>query len=341
MMNGKELVDRAVRFTGPERIPYDLLPPYASDFVWVKPSDLRLGHLIKSDNLRGGSCTEDEWGCIWAHASHETSKGYVVRCPITDYALLKTYSFPDMADPERYVQAKKAITENKEEKFVVANTRIGIISRLQLLRGFENMLTDPFLYPDDMHMLLDKLVGMQIQMVGRLAGLGVHGVFWCDDWGMQDRSLFSAVVFKSHFKPYYRAVYAYAHKLGLITMMHSCGNILELLEDFIDAGLDVIQLDQVESMGTTILAKRFAGKICFWCPVDLQRTMIRGTPHEVKTATRLMMKLFGEGRGGFIGKAFYLPEAITIKEENIAAMAETLISEGNYPLAIQRYGRAS
>ena len=35
----------------------------------------------------------------------------------------------------------------------------------------------------------------------------------------------------------------------MLTLLHSCGYIMDILEDLIEIGLDVIQIDQQENMG--------------------------------------------------------------------------------------------
>lgn len=53
-MNGRELVQRAVLFQGPDRIPRDLPEPWGSDFLGV-------GTTIAPD---WKSSVEDEWGFL-------------------------------------------------------------------------------------------------------------------------------------------------------------------------------------------------------------------------------------------------------------------------------------
>ena len=59
--------------------------------------------------------------------------------------------------------------------------------------------------------------------------------------------------------------------------MHSCGGILDVIEDFVEIGVDVLQIDQQDNMGIDELARRFAGRLCFFCPVDIQTTLPVGS----------------------------------------------------------------
>lgn len=325
-MTGRELVWRAARFQCPERVPYDLLAPFESDFLWVKTT--------APAQWMPAQKGEDEWGCIWASPDQGKSQGYVVHYPLADYAFLTRYQFPNFSLPERYELARQRIADNKEKRFVVANTRISFFERLAIMRGLDNLLLDIYEHPQEMHCVLRRLLELQCEAIHRLADLGVDGVFWCDDLGMQDRCFVSPDIFREHFEPYYRAAFDLAHKRGLLTLMHSCGHIMDLLEHLIDAGLDLIQLDQVENMGIDNLARRFGGRICFWCPVDIQGVMVHGSPDQVRDQARHMMWALGNYDGGFIGKCFWMPDALGHRPENIAAMARSLVEDGKYPLKI-------
>ena len=135
-------------------------------------------------------------------------------------------------------------------------------------------------------------------------------------------------VFREHFKPRYARVYRLARELGMNTFLHSCGHIAELLEDFIQADLQVIQMDQQENMGVEELARRFGGRLCFWCPVDIQHAMVEGTPGDVAAYARRLIDEFGRFRGGFIAKWYSSFEAVGHSWENIEAMSEAFVEHG-------------
>jgi len=319
-----EQVQRAIRFCGPDRVPYDLPDQFGSDFFWVRPDPDPAWSPTIPD--------EDEWGCQWRRMPEDKSQGYVCRHPLAQLDNLDTYRWPDFSVPERYRRLRQQLAMADQDRFVVVNIRVSLFERLVFLRGFDQIMTDPYDHPDALRHMLDTLCRIQCEAVRQVAGLGVHGVYWCDDWGMQDRCLLPPAVFTDMFKPYYRRVFACIHEAGLLALMHTCGHVFELIDDWIDAGLDVVQLDQPECMGIDTLARRFGGRICFWCPVDIQGTMIRGNPNEIRAATRYMMRMLGSFNGGFMLKWFWMPEALGHTPAAIRAMAETVINEGHYPL---------
>ena len=115
---------------------------------------------------------------------------------------------------------------------------------------------------------------------------------------------------------------------GMLTLLHSCGNIVELLDLFIEAELDVIQMDQQENMGLENLDRVAGGKLAFWCPVDIQNTMVRGSVQDVRAYARKLIDTFGRFNGGFIAQWYASPQAVDHSQEKIDAMAEEFVTYG-------------
>ncbi|HOL50123.1 MAG TPA: uroporphyrinogen decarboxylase family protein [bacterium] len=325
-MSGRELVIKAVLFQKPERIPYTLPEEYGSDMTGdgVLPDPSWKPSFPPSETK-----WEDEWHCVWERLSGDITKGQVTVHPLKDYQVFDSFQWPDFKIPERYKAIKECGINNKEDKFVLASIDFSLMHRLEYLRGHENAWTDPYLEPDNLNKLLDKLAELAIDQVDRVAEAGAHGIVSADDLGFQDRPMVSPEIFHNFFAPYYKKVYQHARKKGILCLLHSCGYIIDLLDDLIDAGLQVIQMDQQENMGLENLDRKFGGRICFWCPVDIQKTMNSGTVEDVKNYARKLIDTFGKYDGGFIAKWYPSPDAVGHTKEKIKAMCETFISYGS------------
>ena len=322
-MNGRELVTRAVRFEGPERVPRDLPEAWGTDFLHVG---------VGADpNWKATVEGEDEWGCVWQKVSiGDRSMGQVKVHPLEDYDMLADFPFPDYDLPERYNRIPEQLAQGTQDRFVLTGIPFSLIHRLEYLRGHANALMDPYLNPEQVTALLEKLAETALTSLKHLKGLGVNGIISCDDWGLQDRPMMSPDTFRRFFKPFYKEVYHKAHEYGMLTFLHSCGHITELLEDFIEAELDVIQMDQQQNMGVRELAARFGGRICFWCPVDIQSTMVNGSLQDIEDYCKELIEQFGSYNGGFISKWYPSPDAAGHTQERIAAMAEAFVKYGDY-----------
>jgi len=94
----------------------------------------------------------------------------------------------------------------------------------------------------------------------------------------------------------------------------------------------VIQMDQQENMGLKNLAEQVGGRIAFWCPVDIQNTMAKGSVEDIEKYVQQMMKTIGGFNGGLISMAYTTPEAIEIAPEKVAAMCAAFHKYGIYEL---------
>ena len=159
----------------------------------------------------------------------------------------------------------------------------------------------------------------------RYAEEGADGIFWCDDWGLQDRLMISPDSWRRIWKPRYARVYRAAHDAGLLTFLHSCGNITEILDDLIDTGLNVIQMDQQENMGIERLGKEFGGRITFWCPVDIQNTMAHGSLNDIRAHCRRLVTELGRSEGGFIAQRYGDPKGAGHSRQAIDAMCQEFL----------------
>ena len=131
-------------------------------------------------------------------------------------------------------------------------------------------------------------------------------------------------------KPRYARVYQAAKDEGMLTFLHSCGYIVDILDDLIEIGLDVIQMDQQENMGLENLDARVGGQLAFWCPVDIQQTMVHGFIDDIEQYVKRMIETVGSHRGGLISMAYSTPEAVHHTKEKLMAMSAAFRRHGVY-----------
>ena len=145
------------------------------------------------------------------------------------------------------------------------------------------------------------------------------------DFGTQSGSLISVNSYRESFKPFHKKVNDWVHaNTEWKTFMHSCGSIIDLLPDFIDAGFDILNPVQCSATGMSarILKKKFGDRIVFWGGgVNTQKTLPFGTPRQISEEVYEAVKVFGKG-GGFIFAAIHNIQA-NIPVENLVALFES------------------
>jgi len=308
----REVVKRTIKFEKPNRLPFDFPKRFGTDFHFVsmEPSpDARPSQGI------------DEWGAVWENTG-ATNLGEVKDPPLKNWDEFGQLNIPDVKEDRRW-QGLEQACRKAGDRFILGSG-LSIYERVHFIRGLENTWSDIYKNPAQLAELLDTLVEMNKETIKRYAELGVDGYFFCDDWGLQDRLMIPPPAWRKLWKPRYREIFESAHERGMLTFLHSCGYILDIVEDLIEVGLDVLQLDQQENMGLDNLGA-FAGRVTFFCPVDIQNTMARGNPGEIRNYCRKMVEELGTKEGGFIPRWYSDPAAAGHSEEAIEAMCEEFL----------------
>jgi hypothetical protein len=94
--------------------------------------------------------------------------------------------------------------------------------------------------------------------------------------------------------------------------MHSCGYNYGLMEDLIDAGIDVFQFDQPDAYPAEVLAKEFASRVIFYSPVDIQKILPTGDCDLIERRAREMCERFRAAGGAWIAKDYPTYEDIGV-----------------------------
>lgn len=312
----REIVRRTVLFQGAPRLPYDFPEPYGSDFLWV-------GLSPSPDNRP--SSGRDEWGAVWANKGF-TQLGEVKDFPLKDWADFERLKIPDIREERRW-RVLDGLRERAGDRFILASG-LSIYERVHFIRGLENTWMDIYDAPDRLGELLDILVDMNLYAIQRYAEAGADGLIFSDDWGLQNRLMISPQAWRRIWKPRYARIFGAAREAGLLTFLHSCGYIVDILDDLIEIGLQVIHMDQQENMGLETLGARFGGRLTFFAPVDIQKTMVYGTLDEIRAYCRKMAALLGRPEGGFIPRWYTDPRGAGHRPEAIQAMCEEFLKIG-------------
>jgi len=164
----------------------------------------------------------------------------------------------------------------------------------------------------------------------RVAAIFVTGT----DFGTQDGPFISPKAYRDLYKPFHKRVNDWIHeKTKMKSFIHSCGSVRAFLEDFIDAGFDVLNPVQCSAAGMTAeeLKREYGDRLCFWGGgVDTQKTLPFGAPEEVQEQVLERVRTFGRG-GGFIFNTIHNVQA-SVPQDNLLALYEAFWEYRDYPL---------
>jgi len=143
-------------------------------------------------------------------------------------------------------------------------------------------------------------------------------------FGTQRGPFISPDTYRDLYKPFHKRINDWVHEhTGWHTFIHSCGGVEPLIEDFIEAGFDILNPVQcsAEGMDPEHLKRTYGARITFWGGgVDTQKTLPFGTPEQVSEEVRRRVEIFAEG-GGFVFNTVHNVQANS-PIENVIAMFE-------------------
>ena len=180
------------------------------------------------------------------------------------------------------------------------------------IRDLEDWIVAHFDHPDYIREFFDMQKEIQLknlelyhEAVGdRIVAIAITGT----DFGAQHGPFISPDCYREFYKPYHKIFNDWVHRhTHWKTFIHSCGSIFAFMEDFIDAGFDIINPVQFSAAGMdlTCLKNEYGEKIVFWGGgVNPQKTLPFGTPDEVSRETKENVRILSQG-GGYICAAVH------------------------------------
>ena len=133
-------------------------------------------------------------------------------------------------------------------------------------------------------------------------GKYIDVVVIADDMGVQKGLLLRPQLYRKMIKPFHaRYVQVIRQYTDAKILNHACGSIVDLVEDYIEIGIDALNPMQVSAAGMSPqnLKARFGGRMAFWGGIDTQYVLPKGTPDDVRQAVRSTLDVMGL-EGGYV-----------------------------------------
>jgi hypothetical protein len=142
------------------------------------------------------------------------------------------------------------------------------------------------------------------------------------DFGSQGGPFISPAAYREMFKPLHKTMNDWVHAhTSWKTFFHTCGSIVAFLDDFAEAGIDILNPVQVSASGMSpeLLKGTYGEKFVFWGgAIDAQHTLQFGTASQVREEALKNAGIFGQG-GGFVFNNVHNIQA-TVPTDNIVAL---------------------
>jgi uroporphyrinogen decarboxylase len=266
----------------------------------------------------GSAFHRDEFGCIW----QKGSIWHIHEVPLKEPSL-DGYAWPDLTRPERYGGLDE-LAGNHPDTFRVAYTGLAFFEKYWQLRGWEGLYD----FASDgafAETLLDKLLELQLQVVDRLGQADVDCIGFSDDQSDQRGVTIGAPRWRQVLKPRFMTLFERIHSYGKLTFLHCCGNVMEIVPDLIEVGLDYLNPLQPECMDVFEMKRQYGKDLLLEGGIGTQQLLPFGSPEQIHEAVRECRLELGR-EGGYI---LALTKAVRPEtpDENMLAVFDALVHQ--------------
>jgi len=273
----------------------------------------------------GAGSTEIEPG-VWFPGLHPLSEAQAID-------ELERYPWPDMNDPTRIAHVRQYAQRLADENHYAILATPWLLfpfERAFALQGMDRFLLNMALNPDFAQALLLKIAGLCKMLMGNfLAELGenVDIIKIGDDLGTQESLLISPQMYRRVLKPVHADYIAFIkQRTHAKVFFHTDGDVFDLVEDFIEIGVDILNPIQTSAGKMSHLAelkKRYGKRIVLCGAIDTHHILPFGSPAEVRQEVRRVIEALAHDGGYLLGAVHTIMDEVP--PENILAMVDAAL----------------
>ena len=140
--------------------------------------------------------------------------------------------------------------------------------------------------PEIGHAICQCIAELRIEQARRLAALGIDILRLGDDVCTQKGLLMGLGTYRTFLKERTRAIIRAAKEVNpdLLVFMHCDGRVEDMIEEYIDIGIDILNPVQPECNDMAEIVRRSGGRLSYWGGIGTQSTMPFGSPGDVASA---------------------------------------------------------
>ena len=143
---------------------------------------------------------------------------------------------------------------------------------------------------------------------------------------MQSGPMLSPEQFRKHIKPVYERLMRPAREAGCIVHVHCDGDIRELVDEILECGVEIINLQDLVN-GIDWIKKRLAGRVCMDLDIDRQKVTRFGTAADIDGLIREEVEKLGSREGGLM-MIYGLYPGVPL--ENVGALMDAMERYATY-----------
>jgi len=196
----------------------------------------------------------------------------------------------------------------------------GIYEDLSELMGTQHMAIKSIEEPELVEDILEQLTRIAEHAVGLCAAHpGAGAIFYSDDLGYKGGTTLSPRFLRKYYIPRLKRIADACHKNGKLFLFHCCGQVMAIMDDLIEAGIDARHSFEDAILPVEQWYDKFHDRVAILGGVDME-LMAHGTQEQVRHRTRRILEHCAPGGGYCMGTGNSVANYVRI--ENYYAMID-------------------
>lgn len=182
------------------------------------------------------------------------------------------------------------------------------------LLGYEGLSYAIYDQPDLVEAVFNRVGENLLGFYKRVVGLkNLYGFFQGDDMGFRTATLVSPEILRKYVLPWHKRIASLAHKNGLLYLLHSCGNLENIMEDLIeDVKIDAKHSFEDAIMPVTAFQGKYGKRIGVLGGVDMD-SLCRFHEEELRRYIRNILKVCMPGGRYALGSGNSIANYVPVK----------------------------
>ncbi|MCL4296992.1 MAG: hypothetical protein KJ077_14740 [Anaerolineae bacterium] len=202
---------------------------------------------------------------------------------------------PDFAG----VNIQEAVARHGDRRAIIAHIW-GIVEGTSTFLGIENCWANLGLQPDLMMAWFDRYADWLGDLVESCIDAGVDIITLSDDWGSNNNMLFSPRMWRRMIKPYAARVVERARGRGVPVNLHSDGYILNIMDDLIEMGYNMLHpVQESAGMEPQLIKEKYGDKLVVYGSLDVVDGLYKYEGEALDDYITKRFEIYAPG-GGFI-----------------------------------------
>lgn len=322
-MTEKQNALEIIRFGKPEKIVWHI-PEYNLTYLGCNHESFD----GVDDRAPVGSRWTDVWGTGW-HKVHEGVMGLPEVCPLDEPEKLAAYQWPDPFDERLISQTHRlrAALPEGADVYITGRHRDTLWEKAYMLVGMEDLMVYMVTEPEFAREVFHRIMDFQLGIAQTYLECGVEVVRLGDDMGAQNGLLLSKDMIREFLVPEYKRLIDFYKAHGVLIEFHSCGCIQDMVDIFMELGVDVLNPLQATANDLGRIRRETQGKMCLRGGVSTE-LIATGTREEIEKDVHEKIWLMGQNAGYFCSPDQRIPWS----DERQGWFMDAVAKYGRYPL---------